>query len=125
MLSFTIWGGSAACAERLCMAMASPTAVENAVAATIRFMVGSSLLFRLETRRTFNNSLQVRNWLRDALVKAAQDWGERPTRRRVFIELEDSPKLALHRIGAATNGGPNPVASGHRPPPPTPLPKHL
>src|SRR5260221_5429827 len=97
MLSFTTWGGSAACAERLCMAMARPTAVENAVAATIRFMVGSSLLFRLETRRTFDSSFQVRNWLRAALARAARDRGERPTRRRVFVEPEDSPKLAVRR----------------------------
>jgi len=88
-------------------------------------MVGSSLLFRLETRRTFNNSLQVRNWLRDALVKAAQDWGERPTRRRVFIEPEDSPKLAVQRTSAAKNGGVKRVACGRGTPPRIDVAKRL
>src|SRR5260221_9353617 len=79
MLSFTTWGGSAACADRLCIAMARPMAVENAVAATIRFMVGSSLLLRLEARRIFDSSFQVGDWLR----------------------LRARPRASLRKIGAS------------------------
>src|SRR5260221_11068525 len=123
MLSFTTWGGSAACAERLCIAMARPTAVENAVAATIRFMVGSSLLFRVETRRTFDGSFQVRNRFRAARARAAQDRGDRPTRRCVFIEPDDSRSLAVRRTIRAKDGGVERVACGQRTPPRTDAPE--